>query len=121
MDDQHFVTLELALLANVFAKRVGVGSALAHDEQHWLLADLAVQLVMLTPAFQGHDDPIVVGADDVFRRHFRRVFPLHLMDDQGRLDDRILNRLGQRVINHNPGEVGAALSLGRGREVEPQI
>ena len=43
-----------------------------------------------------------------------------LGDDQRRLDDAVLHRLGERVVADRPGEVHAVLVLGRGGEVEPE-
>ena len=69
--------------------------------------------------------PVAILLADVVLRDAVRIFDgllgvVFLVDDERRLDDAVLDRLGQRVVAYCPGEVHAVLVLGGGGEVEPE-
>ena len=64
-EDLGFLEAELLGLPEVLADRVGVDVLLGHDEEHWLGAELLVDLVVLLPALHGGPQPVAVLLADV--------------------------------------------------------
>ena len=121
MNQEHPVlVLELRLAAQPFGYGVGILGVFGHDKEKRLFSHHRVILHMLPPAFHGNGDPLIVGVAGFFVGILVRVNLVSLMDDQWCLDNAVFHCLGQRVVHHDPGEVGAVLVLWSGGKVEPQ-
>ena len=115
VDDEQLVASEVGELLQVVADLVGGLRVLAHHEQDRALAGRRQILVELAPATHRCVDPAPVALH-------RRIAQLRLgavqLADHRRLDDPVLHRLGERVVDDDVPESPAFLILGRCGEVE---